>query len=67
MRVIVAKGALPEDLLTILSQRLTNWLRQRPQLRKRCVLPINRDGNTVELHAWYEAHLFPPRQLVEQN
>jgi hypothetical protein len=23
------------------------------------VVPITRDGNTVELHAWYEQHLFP--------
>jgi hypothetical protein len=28
----------------------------------RCVVPVQRDGNTVELHAWYEAHLFPAAQ-----
>jgi hypothetical protein len=22
-------------------------------------VPIVRDGNTVELHAWYQQHLFP--------
>jgi hypothetical protein len=22
------------------------------------VVPISKDGNTVELHAWYEQHLF---------
>jgi hypothetical protein len=27
----------------------------------RCVVPIHRDGNTVELHAWYDAHVSPPR------
>jgi hypothetical protein len=28
----------------------------------KCVAPVQRDGNIVELHAWYEAHLFPAAQ-----
>ena len=27
-------------------------------MRLLCVVPISKDGNTVELHAWYEQHLF---------
>jgi hypothetical protein len=23
------------------------------------VVPITKDGSTVELHAWYEQHVFP--------
>jgi hypothetical protein len=54
------KGTVPADLGHYLSLALTDWFRQRPQLRMRCVVPINRDGNTVELHAWFDAHTFPP-------
>jgi hypothetical protein len=43
-----------------LSHTLAEWFRPRPQLRLTCVVPINRDGTTVELHAWYECHVFPP-------
>ncbi len=52
-------GALPDNFAFVLSQLLTEWFRQRPHLRMRCVIPITKDGTTVELHAWYEAHLFP--------
>jgi hypothetical protein len=37
---------------------LSDWFRQRPHFHLRCVAPIQKDGNTVELHAWYDAHLF---------
>jgi hypothetical protein len=62
VRVSPGKQELPEDLAVYLSQALTEWFRQRPHLRMRCVLPITRDGKTVELHAWYDAHLFPVYQ-----
>jgi hypothetical protein len=55
-------GDLPDDLPVYPSQALSAWFRQRPQVRMRYVVPVQRDGNTVELHAWYEAHLFPPVQ-----
>lgn len=45
-----------------LSQALSEWFRHWPHLRMRCVVPVQRDGNTVELHAWYDAHLFPAFQ-----
>jgi hypothetical protein len=28
-------------------------------LTLRCIVPVNRDGHTVELHAWYAMHVFP--------
>jgi hypothetical protein len=60
VRVFTDKLAvLPDDLAIYLSQALSDWFRQRPHLRMRCVVPIQRDGNTTELHAWYDAHLFP--------
>lgn len=63
VRVFADKVAsVPDDLPVFLSQALSEWFRQRPQLRMRCVVPVQRDGNTVELHAWYDAHLFPAFQ-----
>jgi hypothetical protein len=62
VRVFPGKAAdnVPEDLAVYLSQTLAEWFRQRPHLHMKCVIPINRDGTTVELHAWYELHLLPP-------
>jgi hypothetical protein len=48
----------PDDLAVYLSHALTAWFRQRPQLRIRTVVPITRDGDTIELHAWYDLGVF---------
>lgn len=53
-------AGIPDDLGVYLSQTLSEWFRQHAGLKMRCVVPINRDGGTLELHAWYDAHLFPP-------
>ena len=45
-----ATATVPEDLAVFLSHALTEWFRQRSQLRLRAVLPVTRDGTTVELH-----------------
>jgi hypothetical protein len=50
---------VPADLAVFLSHALTEWFRHRPQLTMSCVVPVARDGNTVELHAWYRLHVFP--------
>jgi len=42
-----------------LSLALTQFFRERPQLRMRCVVPIQRNGDTVELHAWLDLCIFP--------
>ncbi len=60
LRVCAGKGPQPDDLPFFLSTALTDWFRQHPHLRMRCVVPVQRDGNTVELHVWYERHVFPP-------
>jgi hypothetical protein len=59
VRVNATSRDLPDDLPLFLSQALTEWFRQRPHLRMRCIVPIAHDGTTVELHAWYDAHVFP--------
>lgn len=53
--------ATPEDLGLYLSHRLAAWFREHPHLHLLCVVPIDRDGTTVELHAWYEQHGFPDK------
>ena len=62
VRVCAGKHDIPEDIAVYLSQSLTEWFRQRPHLRMRFVVPITRNGMTLELHAWYEAHIFPMLQ-----
>jgi hypothetical protein len=49
----------PDDLPVYLSHTLAEWFRQRPHLRLRCVVPVCKDGNTVELHAWFDVHVLP--------
>ena len=53
-----------DDAGPFLSAALTDWFRNRPQLRMRCVVPVTRDGNTTELHAWFDAHVFPPTDFA---
>ena len=60
VRVFLETGHPPGDLPVFLAQTLAEWFRQRPHLRLKCVVPIGYDGNTVEMHAWYEAHVFAP-------
>ena len=58
-------AGLPEDLPVYLPHALTQWFRDRPQLRMRQVVPIQRDGNAIELHAWFDLGVFP--DLSGQN
>jgi hypothetical protein len=61
VRVWLAPGAHPpDDLPVYLALTLAEWFRKHPDLRLRFAVPIQRDGNTVELHGWYEMHVFRP-------
>jgi hypothetical protein len=53
----------PTDLPVYLSQTLAEWFRAHPQFHLKCVVPVCRAGNTVELHGWYEVHLIAPTPL----
>jgi hypothetical protein len=48
-----------EDLGFYLAHVLSNWFREHPHLQLISIVPIVKDGNTVELHGWYAQHLFP--------
>jgi hypothetical protein len=66
VRFCTGRVNAPDDLPVYLSQVLSDWFRQRPHPHMRCVVPIQKDGDTVELHAWYDAHLFPPAPIAAQ-
>jgi hypothetical protein len=57
---IFPRGNLPDNLPVYLSHSLADWFRLRPQLRLRFAVPITKDGATVELHGFYEWHVFQP-------
>jgi hypothetical protein len=60
VRVVAGQTASHvEDLGFYLGHRLSVWFREHTHLRLVSVVPINRDGNTVELHGWYAQHVFP--------
>jgi hypothetical protein len=61
-----AEYAYREDFGVYLSRTMVDWFRQRPQLRVKCIVPINREGSTVELHAWFEVHLLPSAPQAPQ-
>lgn len=59
VRVFLGRGEPTGELGRFLSHGLTDWMRKRPHLRVRFTVPINSNGDTVELHAWYDQVLFP--------
>ena len=60
VRVIAGQTASQVDELGYyLAHRLSMWFREHPHLRLLSVVPITKDGNTVELHGWYDQHRFP--------
>lgn len=58
VRVYLAAGEPTGELARFLSHAFTEWQRDNPDLRIRYVVPIQRDGDTVELHAWYDQVFF---------
>src|SRR5262245_39739044 len=65
VRVIASDSSPPpDDLGFYLAHRLSHWFGENPHRRLVCVVPINRDGFTVELHGWYEQHLFADISLL---
>jgi hypothetical protein len=59
VRVIAGPtSAHVEDLGFFLAHRLSMWFRENPYLHVLSVVPINKDGRTIELYGWYAQHLF---------
>jgi hypothetical protein len=47
-------GEPPGELCQFLSAALAQWIKEHPESLVVAVVPINRDGDTAELHAWFE-------------
>lgn len=56
--------ANPKDLAAYLSHVLAQWLRQNPHLRLISVAAVDRNGETVEMHGWFEQHRFPDKSSL---
>lgn len=54
LRVFLDRGEPASELARPLSECLTKWIRANPHLRVKNIVPISRDGDTVELHVWFE-------------
>jgi hypothetical protein len=55
------QASVPENLPIFLSHALTQWFRERPHLRMRNVVPVTKNGDTVELHAWFDVQVLPDK------
>jgi hypothetical protein len=53
-RVYLKHGEPTGEVARFLSASLTEWMRKCPQLRVKFIVPITSNGDTAELHAWYE-------------
>ena len=54
VRVYLERGEPACELSRALSGTLTEWIKKNPKLRVTNIVPVSRDGDTAELHAWYE-------------
>lgn len=54
LRFYMGHGEPPGELCQFLSAALAQWIQEHPETRVVAVAPINRDGDTAELHAWFE-------------
>jgi len=54
LRVFMGRGEPTGELAPFLSATLANWMTANPAQRIIAVCRINRDGDTVELHTWFE-------------
>ena len=59
LRVFLGSGEPTGELAVFLSDTLQNWFRQRPHLRLQFIMPITSNGDTSELHAWFDQVQFP--------
>ena len=65
VRVYLLSGEPTGELAQYLSRTLAEWLRKNPHLRVRFIVPITSNGDTTELHAWYDRTLFPDVSQID--
>jgi hypothetical protein len=54
LRIFMGHGEPTGELAPFLSGTLAQWMQANSDQRIVAVAPISRDGDTVELHAWFE-------------
>ena len=54
VRIFLARGEPTGESAKFLSESLNQWMKNNPQLRVRMIVPITSNGDTAELHAWYD-------------
>ena len=54
LRVFLAKGEPAGEVAMFLSRTLNGWMIDNPKCRVRIIVPISSNGDTSELHAWYD-------------
>ena len=54
LRVHKCQGVSIRELPAMLSEALAKWMHQHPDVQIIHVVPVSQNGNTVELHAWFE-------------
>ena len=59
VRVYLCRGEPTGEVAKFLSHAPTHRMRQHPHMRVRMIVPITNNGDTSELHAWYDRVLFP--------
>lgn len=61
IRVLPGSGEPTGEVARFLSQPLIQWFRECPELTVRRIVPITSNGDTSELHAWYDRIGLPAR------
>ena len=59
VRVYLNRGEPAGEVAKFLSRTLAGWIFEHPHLRVRFIVPISSNGDTSELHAWYEQRISP--------
>lgn len=67
VRVYMGRGEPTGELAQFLSPTLAQWMQNNPDRRLLAVVPISRDGDTVELHAWFEPRDPAPATETSRN
>jgi len=53
-RVYLSEGEPTGEVAQYLSRTLEKWMKDHPELRVRQIVPICSNGDTSELHVWYD-------------
>ncbi|MEJ7591168.1 MAG: hypothetical protein WKF77_06435 [Planctomycetaceae bacterium] len=62
----LASGEPTGDVAQYLSRTLAEWRVKNPLVWVRIIVPITSNGDTSELHAWYDRTLFPVVSQIER-